>query len=173
MLRAPDLIEKWRATQQEYLADTSAVMAHQALDQLRTHVQQEMTQVLDDFLNRAITLKEFNTTFQQKTQGAWNVFRMRGTSGGMFLNKLVKYLDDEPFTSHLRAGLRLPEDSGEGQRHMQELTQYFERLITQQKVARAQLQPARIPFLLSSWWHLQKILLANSGENMDKAQEVC
>ncbi len=155
MLRAPDLIEKWRATQQEYLADTSAVMAHQALDQLRTHVQQEMTQVLDDFLNRALTLKEFNTTFQQKTQGAWNVFRMRGTSGGMFLNKLVKYLDDEPFTSHLRAGLRLPEDSGEGQRHMQELTQYFERLITQQKVSRAQLQPARIPFLLSSWWHLQ------------------
>jgi hypothetical protein len=155
MLRAPDLIEKWRVTQQEYLTDTSAVMAHQALDQRRLHVQQEMTQVLDDFLNRALTLKAFNTTFQQKTQGAWNVFRMRGTSGGMFLNKLVKYLDDDTLTSHLRAGLRLPEDTREGQQHMQELTQYFERLITQQKVSRSQLQPARIPFLLSSWWHLQ------------------
>src|SRR5260370_9418284 len=38
---------------------------------------------------------------------------------------------------------------------MQELTHYFERLITRQKGSRDHLQPARIPFLLSSWWHLQ------------------
>ncbi len=81
MLRSPDLIEQWRVTQQAYLADTPTVMAYQALDQRRLHMQQEMRQLLDAFLNRAITLKEFNTTFQQQTQGAWNVFRMRGTSG--------------------------------------------------------------------------------------------
>ena len=155
MLGSADLVEQWRITQQEYLTDTPAVTAHQALDQRRLQVQQEMTQLLDAFLNRSMTLKEFNATFQQKTQGAWNVFRMRGTSGGMFLNKLVKYIDDETFASHLRAGLRLPEDTREGQQHMQELTHYFERLITQQKGSRSQLQPARIPFLLSSWWHLQ------------------
>src|SRR5258708_17492934 len=63
-----------------------------------------------------MTLKEFNTTFQQRTQGAWNVFRMRGTSGGMYLNKLVKYINDEMLASHLRCGLRLPEDTREGQR---------------------------------------------------------
>ena len=102
-----------------------------------------------------MTLKEFNATFQQKTQGAWNVFRMRGTSGGMFLNKLVKYIDDDSLTSHLRSGLRLPEDAREGQRHMQELTHYFERLIAQRNGLRPHLQPARIPFLLSAWWHLQ------------------
>jgi hypothetical protein len=157
MLRSPDLIEQWRVTQQAYLADTPTVMAYQALDQRRLHMQQEMRQLLDAFLKRAITLKEFNATFQQKTQGAWNVFRMRGTSGGMYLNKLVKYIDDDTFTSHLRSGLRLPEDCREGQRHMEEFTHYFERLITQQKVARSQVQPARIPFLLSSWWHLQDV----------------
>ncbi len=155
MLQSANLIDQWRVIQQEYLTDTPVVMAHQALDQRRLHMQEEMSQLLDDFLNRAITLKEFNMTFQQKTQGAWNVFRMRGTSGGMYLNKLVKYIDDDTFTSHLRAGLRLPEDSREGQQHMQELTHYFERLITQQKAPRAHLQPARIPFLLSSCWHLQ------------------
>src|SRR6266566_7489235 len=155
MLGSLDLIERWRITQQAYLTDTPRVTVHQALDQRRLQVQQEMTQLLDAFLNRAITLKEFNAMFQQKTQGAWNVFRMRGTSGGMYLNKLVKYIDDDTFTSHLRAGLRLPEDTREGQQHMQELTQYFELLITQQKISRSQLQPARIPFLLSSWWHLQ------------------
>ncbi len=157
MLRSPDLIEQWRVTQQEYLADTPTVMAHQALDQRRLQARQEMAQLLEAFLKRAITLKEFNTTFQQRTQGAWNVFRMRGTSGGMYLNKLVKYINDEMLASHLRCGLRLPEDTREGQRHMQELTRYFEQLITQQKAPRSQLQPARIPFLLSSWWHLQDV----------------
>jgi hypothetical protein len=155
MLQSPDLIEQWRITQQEYLADIPTVMAHQALDQRRLHVQQEMMQLLVAFLNRSITLKEFNAMFQQKTQGAWNVFRMRGTSGGMYLNKLVKYIDDDTLTSHLRSGFRLPEDTREGQRHMQELTHYFERLIAQQKGLRSHLQPARIPFLLSAWWHLQ------------------
>src|SRR5260370_1736423 len=150
MLRSPDLIEQRRVTQQAYLADTPTVMAYQALDQRRLHMQQEMRQLLDAFLNRAITLKEFNTTFQQQTQGARNVFLMRGTSGGMYLNKLVKYIDDDTFTSHLRSGLRLPEDSQEGQRHMQELTHYFERLITQPKVARSQLQHASRPFFFSS-----------------------
>jgi hypothetical protein len=155
MLQSPDLIEQWRITQQEYLADRPMVMAHQALDQRRLHVQQEMMQLLVAFLNRSITLKEFNAMFQQKTQGAWNVFRMRGTSGGMYLNKLVKYIDDDTLTSHLRSGLRLPEDTREGQQRMQELTDYFERLIAQQKGLRSHLQPARIPFLLSAWWHLQ------------------
>jgi len=155
MLGSPDLIEQWRITQQEYLTDELTVIAHQALDQQRLHVQQEMMQLLVAFLNRSITLKEFNATFQQKTQGAWNVFRMRGTSGGMYLNKLVKYIDDDMLASRLRSGLRLPEDTPEGQRHMQELTHYFERLIGQQKGLRSHLQPARIPFLLSAWWHLQ------------------
>src|SRR6266576_7074985 len=118
MLQSANLIEQWRITQQEYLADTPTVMAHQALDQRRLHVQQEMTQLLDAFLNRTITLKEFNATFQQKTQGAWNVFRMRGTSGGMYLNKLVKYIDDDILTSHLRSGLRLPVDTREARRQM-------------------------------------------------------
>src|SRR5258708_5871955 len=154
-LGSEDLIEQWRITRQEYLTDTPTVMAHQALDQRRLQVQQEMMQLLGAFLSRTMTLKEVNATFQQKTQGAWNVFRMRGTSGGMYLNKLLKYVDDDAFASHLRSGLRLPEDTREGQQHMQELTHYFERLITQQKGSRAHLQPARIPCLLSSWWHLQ------------------
>ena len=155
MLGSPDLIEQWRITQQEYLTDELTVIAHQALDQQRLHVQHEMMQLLVAFLNRTITLKEFNATFQQKTQGAWNVFRMRGTSGGMYLNKLVKYIDDDMLASRLRSGLRLPEDTPEGQRHMQELTHYFERLFGQQKRLRSHLEPARIPFLLSAWWHLQ------------------
>jgi hypothetical protein len=147
--------EQWRATQQEYLADAAMVMMHQAIDERRLLVQQEMTALLGAFLNRSITLQEFNALFQQKTQGAWNVFRMRGTSGGMYLNKLVKYIDNTTLTSHLRSCLRLPEDTREAEQQMQGLTHYFERLIAQEKGLRSHLQPARIPFLLSAWWHLQ------------------
>src|SRR5260370_21286407 len=38
---------------------------------------------------------------------------------------------------------------------MQEIIHYVERLIAQQKGLRSELQPARIPFLLRAWWHLQ------------------
>jgi len=155
MLQPDNLVAQWRTTQQEYLADAAMVSAHRAIDERRLQVQQDMAGLLGAFLSRSITLKEFNATFQQKTQGAWNVFRMRGTSGGMYLNKLVKYIDDETLTSHLRSCLRLPEDTREAQRRMRELTQYFERLIAQHKGLRSHLQPARIPFLLSAWWHLQ------------------
>src|SRR5438874_1467840 len=155
MLPSANLIEQWRVTQQEYLADAAMVTMHQAMDERRLQVQQEMTELLGAFLNRSITLKEFNALFQQKTQGAWNVFRMRGTSGGMYLNKLVKYIDDTTLTSHLRSCLRLPEDTREAQQQMQDLTHYFERLIAQHNGLRSHLQFARIPFLLSAWWHLQ------------------
>src|SRR5260370_28525331 len=114
-----------------------------------------MTEVLGAFLNRSITLKEFNTMFQQETEGGWDVLGMGGTSGGMYLNKLVKYIDDDSLASYLRARFSLPEDTREGQRHMEELIDYFELLIAQQKGLRSQLQRARIPFLLSAWWHLQ------------------
>ena len=66
MLGSADLIDQWRITQQEYLTDTPVVTAHQALDQRRLHVQQEMTQLLDAFLNRTMTLKEFN-----KASSSW------------------------------------------------------------------------------------------------------
>lgn len=155
MLQVADSVEQWRVVQQEYLADASRAKAHRTLDERRLQAQKEMTALLDAFLNRSITLKEFNAMFQQEIQGTRNVFRMRGTSGGMYLNKLVKYINDESLPSQLRSGLRLPEDTRDGQRQMQELTHYFERLIAQQKVLRSQVQPARIPFLLSAWWHLQ------------------
>ncbi len=137
---------------QGYLADTSTVMMHQALDQRRLLVQRAMTHVLQTFLHGSITLQEFNAIFQQKTQHDWNAFHLRGMSGGMFLNKLVKYITDrETLTTHLRAGFRLPEDTRDGQRQMQALTRYLERLIAMNVVTRAQLQPSRVPFLLSAW----------------------
>ena len=38
---------------------------------------------------------------------------------------------------------------------MDGLIQFLEGLIASQHVLRSQLQPARVPFFLSGWWHLQ------------------
>jgi len=77
-------------------------------------------------------------------------------SGGMFLNKLVKYTPNEATFAHLlRLMIRAPEDMRDGQRQMQTFVRFLEGLIASQQVLRSQLQPARVPFFLSAWWHMQ------------------
>ncbi len=39
MLQSANLIEQWRVTQQEYLADAAMVTMHQAMDERRLQVQ--------------------------------------------------------------------------------------------------------------------------------------
>ena len=151
-------IEQWRTRQQAFLADTVAVAHYQEIDQQRLQVQQEMVRLLQTFLEDGMSAKEFNTVFQQKTHAEWNVFGLKGLSGGMFLNKLVKYVSDEQkLTQRLRKWLRAPiaTDLRYGQRRMQAFVHFLDELITEQKATKSQLQPARVPFLLSAWWHLQ------------------
>jgi len=149
-------IKQWQLTQRAYEQDTATVLHDTDIDRQRSLVQQEMTQALHSFLEGTSTLKAFNTVFQQKTHEAWNVFHLRGMSGGLFLNKLVKYVPNEETFAHLlRLVLHVPEDVREGQRQMQAMMHFLEELIASQQVTRAQLQPARIPFFLSAWWHVQ------------------
>jgi len=151
-------IEQWHTRQQAFLADATAVAQYREIDQQRLQVQQEMVHLLHTFLEGGISAKEFNAVFQQKTHGEWNVFELRGLSGGMFLNKLVKYVSDEQkLTQRLRKWLRVPiaTDIRYGQRRMQAFVRFLDELIAEQKATKSQLQPARVPFLLSAWWHLQ------------------
>jgi len=115
-----------------------------------------MIQCLNSFLDGAFTLKEFNTVFQQKTHHAWSDFHLQGMSGGLFFNKLVKYIPNEETFAHLlRMILRLPEEERDGQWQMQAFVRFLEGLIASQQVQRSQLQPTRVPFFLSFWWHVQ------------------
>ncbi len=149
-------IEQWRLAYSTYLSDMPSVTFNRNIDRRRPHTQQEMTQLLRSFLDGAITLKEFNTVFQQKTHNAWNVFHLQGMSGGLFLNKLVKHVPSEDTFGHLfRLMMRVPEETQDGQRQMQAFVQFLEGLIASRQVTRAQLQPARVPFFLSAWWHIQ------------------
>ena len=62
---------------------------------------------------------------------------------------------EETFAHLLRLVLRAPEDVREAQRQMQAFLQFLEELIASQHVTRRQLQPARVPFFVSAWWHVQ------------------
>jgi hypothetical protein len=153
---SPEQLEQWRLRQQAYTSDTASVLFHQNLDQRRWSVQQEMTQVLHAFFHRDIPAKTLYTFFQQKIQGEGNVFGLRGMSGGMFFTKLFKSLPDESLlTAHLRSALALPKDAHDGRRRMDSFVQFLEKRIARQDVTRGQVQPARVPFFLSAWWHLQ------------------
>src|SRR6266849_6666348 len=51
--------------------------------------------------------------------------------------------------------IHVPKDRREAQQRMQAFVRFLEGLITSQQVKRAQLQPARVPFFQSIWWHIQ------------------
>lgn len=150
-------IAQWQSIKQAYVVDTSAMDAYKQKKQLQLQAQQEMLKVLNTFLDDAITLREFNTTFQRKTHTEWSLFGLRGMSGGLFFNKLVKYIpQEEIFTHLLRVMLRLPIDQQSGRQQMTTFTRFLKDLVASQLAERSQLQPARIPFFLSIWWHIQE-----------------
>jgi hypothetical protein len=148
----------WHHIQHAYTTDTTTVLAHEVVDRQRHRVSQEMLQVLQEFRQEKITMREFNTLFQQKTHGSWNVFGIRGMSGGMFLNKLLKYIPDETLLAHhLRTAFQAPKDIREARKRMQECIRFLNTLILDGQVTKNQIQPARMPFLLSVWWHIQDV----------------
>jgi hypothetical protein len=118
-------IALWRSRQKAYLADRTAVEQDQAIDHQRTHVRQEILQVLNSFLDGGIGLKAFNATFQQRTHGGWSAFYLRGMSGGLFFNQLVQRVPNEETFAHLlRLMIRAPEDRREAQQRMQAFVRF-------------------------------------------------
>lgn len=150
--------EQWQSLQDVYSTDLAIQTSYRAVDHQRTRIQQEMTFVLRTFIDGTLTVEEFNSIFQQKTHGPWNIFGLRGMSGGMFLNKLVKYINNKDALAHqLRIALLIPRDVKQARKKMEVFRAFLEVLITRAGVTKIQLQPSRIPFFLSAWWHLQNV----------------
>lgn len=149
-------IDQWCLALHTYRKDSVARAEATELQTLRHHVRQDMLRHLASFLECQSTLQEFNAVFQRQTHYDWNVFGVRGMSGGLFLNKLVKYIpQNAQLTQELRVALSVPEDARQGQYWMQALMLFLEGMIATGQIRRSQLQPARFPFFLSAWWHIQ------------------
>lgn len=151
-------LTRWQVHLEDAKADQNWVNWMQHLTKLRMELCDELQAFLDSYLNGEISTQEFQSTFDRKTRKEWEGFGMKGMSGAMFLNMLVKYLPDETVLAHhLKRALPAPESTEMAGKVIQEFSQFLETAIATGKVTRRQVQPTRCLFFLSSWWHIQDV----------------
>jgi hypothetical protein len=120
------------------------------------NVIEEIRTFLNNFLNNSISLEEFRSTFHLKTSKDWDYFGMKGMNGAMVLNKYVKHIPDkQDLTNQLRKALNCPNTREEGQKKMEELYAFLESMIQKYNLKRFDVQPGRIPYFVSGFWHFQ------------------
>src|SRR5690606_18497376 len=150
------ILNFWRDLLTEMRADTTFVDQRSKRDSRRQQVRPEITKLLNDFLRHRIDIEEFRAAFDRKTRSDWDVFGLKGLSGAMFLNQLVKHIDDtQTLTAQLQQALALPTSVEDGRERMEAFQNYLDELIEAGDAQRRHLQPARLPFLLSAMWHMQ------------------
>jgi hypothetical protein len=153
---SPEVIDQWNAYLAEEQQDTAFISRQANIDRLRLVSRKGLLGLLEDYQSGKISNESFRNTFDHKTRKEWDQFGLAGMNGAMFLNMLVKHIDDqEQLTQQLQTALRLPQSIEEGWQKMQAFLDYLNSLIQTGKATRRELQPARVTFFLSSWWHQQ------------------
>jgi hypothetical protein len=147
--------QEWIELRDGMFSDVDFVKFNQKRDEERLKVQAAILQLLDKFQNDSIDLEEFRSTFDVKTRTEWDVFGLKGTSGAMFLNILVKHIPPKTLIPKLKTAFMLPETEKAGKEQMLEFQNFLQEIIENGIMTRGRLQPARLSFLLSSFWHLQ------------------
>ena len=151
-----DVIDRWQGLLSDFHADSKEVARHRERDARRAEVVKEMQAQLVEFLEPGSTTPEFRAVFDKKTRHEWDVFGLKGLSGAMFLNKLVKHIPDQAeLASQLREVLPAPSDESRARHQLGGFLAYLDGLIASGAARRADLQPTRAVFFVSSWWHVQ------------------
>src|SRR5688572_15275912 len=110
-----DQVAFWLPLLSDYQNDHDYLARHKERDNRRRRAQREMFDVLNRYLSGETHTEQFRQTFDSKTKNEWDSFGIKGLSGGMFLNKLVKHIPDANMLSkRLRAVLKAPQDVDEG-----------------------------------------------------------
>ncbi|MDA0267051.1 MAG: hypothetical protein O2890_07130 [Cyanobacteria bacterium] len=151
-------LTRWQDYLTEAKADQGWVDWMQHLTALRLNLCTELKAFLDSYLNGEISTQDFQSTFDRKTRKEWEGFGMKGASGAMFLNMLVKHIPDKDgLTQQLKQALPVPDSPEMAAKLIKEFSQFLEGEIASGQVTRRQIQPARCLFLLSVWWHVQAV----------------
>jgi hypothetical protein len=151
-----DVIAQWREWMEGYHHDKEYFDYANEVRGNRQRVIGEIRTVFNNFLNGSITLEEFRSTFHHKTSTTWDYFGMKGLNGAMVLNKYVKHIPDKSaLTDQLRAALKCPSAAEEGQKKMEQLSSFLESMMKKYKLKRFDIQPGRIPYFVSGFWHFQ------------------
>ena len=158
-MQSPDHLnlDHWRSILEQSQKDGKWVAFHRERDQRRLVVRTQMLELLQQFLSGRCGLEEFRATFDLRTRGDWDVFGLKGMSGAMFLNMLVKHLpDQEMLAQRLRTALALPKTPEQGRQEMEAFQSYLNEAIRAGAVTKREIQPARLTFFLGAWWHMQQ-----------------
>ena len=151
-------VEEMRLQLENWRADEEEAAFQQARDMRRFEVQQEMLIFLQQFLKGDITVDEFRATFDRRTRKEWDVFGLKGMSGAMFLNTLVKHINDQAeLAQRLRILLLVPESDKSARQKMADFYNYLMAFIDNGEISKRQIQPVRLTFFASGWWHLQDV----------------
>ena len=101
--------ESWRLLREEWAADPAARAECEDWERRRSRVQPQMLRWLARFLKGNVGLEQFRATFDRRTRTDWDAFALKGASGAMFLNALVKHAEHPVrLARHLRTALRAP-----------------------------------------------------------------
>ncbi len=149
-------IEFWRAMKEEMLQDQRSIKFRNDRDIRRQLAHSEILQLWNDFRTNQIGLEDFRSIFDRKSRTSWDTFGLGGMSGAMFLNMLVKHIPNQlELADILRDTLTCPEQVDDGWRKIQGFQSYLQDLINGGTVAKREIQPARLSFLISAFWHMQ------------------
>jgi hypothetical protein len=150
-------VESWRLLWEELRADAGALAECRTWGERRARARPEIAALLRRFLDGALDVEAMRAEFDRQTKTAWDLFGLRGLSGGMFLNQLVKHAPDRrALTAWLRRALAVPASADAAREQLRELVDHLQGLRRAGGVDPRQLQPARAAFFVTMWWHIQE-----------------
>jgi hypothetical protein len=112
---------------------------------------------LERFLSGQISLKQFQADFDRKTRTQWDAFGLKGLSGAMFLNTLIKHMPDQQRVADvLKRTVTVPSNESDARSMLSGPNAEIESAVLAGDVKKSQVQSARANFFLSVWWHIQE-----------------
>lgn len=148
-------LERWQELLTEMRADGDRMAHNQKVDRQRIKIVPEIRTLLNRYCAGEVELEALRAEFDSRTRTDWEGFGFKGMSGAMFLNKLVKYLSGDDLGAALKAVIPVPDNATNAKERMQAFAGFLEGKINAGIATRAQLQPARLAFLIGGWWHIQ------------------
>ena len=153
----PAALADWKHSLAQMRADPTFITRHRERDERRRAVRAEIVDLLDRFADGRLDLAQFREIYHRGTAKDWDYFGLKGLSGAMFLNTLVKHLPGhvDEITTKLRESIRLPVDENEARAKMRALYDRLIELINLGELSARDVQATRVPFFVSSAWHIR------------------
>ena len=151
-------VEKWSKHLAAMRSDTAFVALMAERDARRQVVRGEMHELFADLREGQCSLPEFREIFDKRTRKDWDVFGLKGMSGAMFVNTLVKHLSarDAEVSELVRAAVVVPDSEQEARSRMRALYGGLSAMIEAGDTTARAVQVSRSVFFVSGIWHVER-----------------